>query len=159
MSEGHRSWAASDCGGRTLCSYPQQVNLKLRCHQIPKEASAQLPWETGWPHRGPLRIKEDWAPFSTQNKWVTSTEAPAPKNRAPDFPLICLWTHRTSEEPASWPQWHVPPSLTKPHSTFWLRSLSEPGRANISFPTKASQLRHCFAWKECHKSGKIPSLW
>jgi len=126
------------------------VNWKLGCHQITKEAATRLPWETGWSHRGPLRMKEDWAPFSSlQKKCVMNAEATSSKHRAPDLPLICLQTHSTSERQTWWPQCCVP--LPSPTPTSWLRSLPEPSKANAWIHThkkKKTPLRHCFAQKQ-----------
>lgn len=148
MSEGRRTRAAGDCSSRTPCCYPQLVNLKLGCCQIPKETATWLPWETAWPHRGSLRIKEDQAPFSSlQKKCVMPRPQKTGLQICPSFAfeLTALLKGRPGGPSAVYP--HPCPC---PTPTPWLRSLSEPSRANASFHTKNPNLylRHCFAWKQ-----------
>lgn len=69
-------------------------------------------------------------------------EALALKNRAPDLPLICLWTHSTSAGLAWWPQCHGPPSHPSPTPVSWLRSLGEPSKVNTSFHTNLHTHTH-----------------
>lgn len=150
-------WGMSQqSGGGTLCCYPPQVNLKLSCHQIPQDTSTQVPWETGWSCRGPLRIREHWACLSSLQERVANTEALDPQTRAPDLiPSFAFELTELLKVPAWWLQCRVPPCPPQSHhSHIRLRSLPNPSRANTSSYTKTSTWGIALHKKSRYKGGE-----